>query len=943
MDGAPGAIVAVDFGSTHAAPSVFGADGPEEVEVGKSQNAYGDEGPMFLYPTAFIFPAEPPGQIPKEIPNKGTSIDLAGFHPPPDKEEVYGIKQALDVSLCEPGSQGAQMRALCANHGPVEDVLDDNLTKIFAFLWKRIEEHRQKKGYGPPEQAWITVPAAYTRGRKGNLMQERLARCAISGGFPSAIGCKSEMEAVFHYLNHLRRKAEKDKEPEDSNIEKEVLVNCGGGIVDVSAVERLGRATQLLCNSDSRPGGISDVFAQLQAKCKELRLPPGSFRLLERHIHRMTEECQDIEIGGHLFAGKSLREMIIDAYTEGFALAESVIRKIPHVTKVYIFGRPPASNELIRDVCIKRFCGLRDKMRDEGRQANFEVEILSSNIARYAALRRQGKERTLCANLSYSKAVHLGACIPFLDDAVARFREVCFGYIISAKERRRRKWVETRRFQQVKAPDSDELETYWEALQADDENPGALTIKPHTIRTEHWKPLANTRSGETHRPVAPTTYAISMETIKVDLKGQAEPNQWVWVRFKRTHPDLHPTLYTLQVDCRKRSWDTADPGEGECLEEEYELRCDSERCYFVPVKDREEEDGREDEEAVGSWMPERRRRPAGRKRRAGPVPQRPHKVRKIGPQKSVARRSTHQRKQDPYDGPSSDEEREMQAGRQKSNAHAPDENNGLLAVGGNTLLGEDQMVSMRQSSRQSISGSPNRRKPSQNGSEGDGNSSQQNTGRSGMAASPSDKQQQAGNYTSTPNSVTSTSAGPPGLRSQPGASPAPIPKTSLLRVGQTSPELRSTDAGTNSPTRQPPPRVNRHELDIGLLQSVSRPVRRSRQDTQGDQNAIRTADDAAAEQQLIEEDNQLSPTIGVVRHQTGTAPLSRGPRSVLLGISEQAEGRISSAYYVQYIIYCYEHSEFTGSSAKRFISVTGYLVSVLFETTPIPQRVNIEN
>ncbi|PNP43226.1 hypothetical protein TGAMA5MH_04936 [Trichoderma gamsii] len=36
-DGAPGKIVAVDFGSTHVAPAIFGADGPEEIEMGKSK------------------------------------------------------------------------------------------------------------------------------------------------------------------------------------------------------------------------------------------------------------------------------------------------------------------------------------------------------------------------------------------------------------------------------------------------------------------------------------------------------------------------------------------------------------------------------------------------------------------------------------------------------------------------------------------------------------------------------------------------------------------------------------------------------------------------------------------------------------------------------------------------------------------------------------------
>lgn len=36
-DGAPGKIVAVDFGSTYVAPAIFGVDGPEEIEMGKSK------------------------------------------------------------------------------------------------------------------------------------------------------------------------------------------------------------------------------------------------------------------------------------------------------------------------------------------------------------------------------------------------------------------------------------------------------------------------------------------------------------------------------------------------------------------------------------------------------------------------------------------------------------------------------------------------------------------------------------------------------------------------------------------------------------------------------------------------------------------------------------------------------------------------------------------
>lgn len=112
------------------------------------------------------------------------------------------------------------MRTLSAKYGPVEDVLDDNLTKIFALVWKQIAEHRQRKGYGPPEQAWITVPATYSQGLKGRLIQERLERCAISGGFSAAIGLKPEMEAVFQYLNYLKRKAGNNEESGDRNTSR---------------------------------------------------------------------------------------------------------------------------------------------------------------------------------------------------------------------------------------------------------------------------------------------------------------------------------------------------------------------------------------------------------------------------------------------------------------------------------------------------------------------------------------------------------------------------------------------------------------------------------------------------------------------------------------------------------------------------------------------------
>lgn len=112
------------------------------------------------------------------------------------------------------------MRTLSAKYGPVEDVLDDNLTKIFALVWKQIAEHRQRKGYGPPEQAWITVPATYSQGLKGRFIQERLERCAISGGFSAAIGLKPEMEAVFQYLNYLKRKAGNNEESGDRNTSR---------------------------------------------------------------------------------------------------------------------------------------------------------------------------------------------------------------------------------------------------------------------------------------------------------------------------------------------------------------------------------------------------------------------------------------------------------------------------------------------------------------------------------------------------------------------------------------------------------------------------------------------------------------------------------------------------------------------------------------------------
>lgn len=211
-DCAPGEIVAVDFGSTHVAAAIFGTDGPEEIEMGKSKGEFGDESTMTLYPLALIF-AKPPEKTPEKIPDKGTGIKLAGFRPSGDKVVYYGIKQALDVDLCKSGSQGALMRTLSARYGPIEDVIDDNLTKIFALVWEQIANHIEKKGYGPPKQVWITVPAVYTQGRKGLLIQERLERCAISGGFSAAIGLKSEMEAVFHYLSYSKRKAEIDEEP----------------------------------------------------------------------------------------------------------------------------------------------------------------------------------------------------------------------------------------------------------------------------------------------------------------------------------------------------------------------------------------------------------------------------------------------------------------------------------------------------------------------------------------------------------------------------------------------------------------------------------------------------------------------------------------------------------------------------------------------------------
>lgn len=148
---------------------------------------------------------------------------------------------------------------------------------------------------------------------------------------------------------------------------------------------------QLLCKSDSRAGGISDVFAQLQAKCENLGA--GSFRILERHIQDMDEKCHNIKIGNKVFRGEDIQQMIVDTYEEGFVLAESVIRMIEDVTKVYIFGRPPASNKLIGHLCKKRFCDLRDKMKEEGCLVNFDVEILASDIASYVALSRQGRTK----------------------------------------------------------------------------------------------------------------------------------------------------------------------------------------------------------------------------------------------------------------------------------------------------------------------------------------------------------------------------------------------------------------------------------------------------------------------------------------------------------------------------------------------------------------------
>lgn len=269
---------------------------------------------------------------------------------------------------------------------------------------------------------------------------------------------------------------------------------------------------------------------------------------------------------------------------------------------------------------------------------------------------------------------------------------MCFGYIISTEGRQNGRSVKKNRFLQVKEPDSDTLETYWESLQADDADPNTLTIKPHTISAVHWKPLTSIRSPDTGRPVGSIEDAVSMETMKIDLKGLAKVEQQIWLRFYRKRPDLRPTLYTAQVDCGVRErWNTHDPSEGEYIEKEYKLHCDAERLYFAPadgqqVDDEDEEVEEEvEDEAVRSQNsvrgeipdsdPEQRRRAAPRKRPVEPRPRRgtgagrPRKVRKTELLQALApRRSSRQ--QNPYDGSSSDEDRESQAGMPESGTHA---------------------------------------------------------------------------------------------------------------------------------------------------------------------------------------------------------------------------------------------------------------------------------
>lgn len=222
-DCTPGKIVSLDFGSTHVAPAVFGAEGPEEIEMGKTKIDFGDEIPCSLYPTTLIFPEELPKEVPKKIPAEGTGIELAGYRPLTNRPVAYGIKQSLDLDLCKSGSQGALIRTHFASHGPVEEVLDDSLTKIFRRIWEQVDKHRQKKGYERPEEVWLTVPAKYARGLKGKKIQERLARCAIRGGFPGvAIGLKSEMEAVFDYLDYLERKVRTGNESGEAETQRPI-------------------------------------------------------------------------------------------------------------------------------------------------------------------------------------------------------------------------------------------------------------------------------------------------------------------------------------------------------------------------------------------------------------------------------------------------------------------------------------------------------------------------------------------------------------------------------------------------------------------------------------------------------------------------------------------------------------------------------------------------
>ncbi|KAF5120915.1 hypothetical protein E5D57_013251 [Metarhizium anisopliae] len=570
--------LAVDVGTSGTRASITWNNKTRNVPMGYRTDHDGKSAPYYSFSTAMI--SAPHG------------LELAGLRPISQYgDEHYGLKELLDDRLCREEGPGKGFRDLCAKRGTTHW---DALRLLLQDRWHYINNQiRTMVGNVDFEitEVVFTVPASQASDdllegeTYGRDIQAGMTQCAIEAGIPENIIApfRTEPEAIASYVASRDAKPVKSRRRKTPQHDEARIVGGHGAAYEEELqltptyLVLEGRAI-LLRKPEGRSVGIGRLWHLWERECQSWVTDANPWKDISRdlryHVHEMPEGCSGFKRGDKTIRASDFQKDLNDCCDKALRLLETELwsvdeAKIDRLRTVRLHGAA-LSNPHIKSYFLKSLDSICIRMREGGRKAEFEVDILD----------RKEDEN----------AVARGASRPFSKNPLPGFRRAVVGVMATLPVRSDAPIVVgeaplQKAVLEFKAPGKLEVESGYEQMTVATE-PDDFWIELQELMLLD-KPLEGKVSDNTGRPYWSDEYAMPMGPQKFDLTGLRSKGDKVWVKLMRETS----TLYDLEVNCGDENPRDEDAADGHAIRRRLKLYKDGEMEFFDVASDEDKADG----------------------------------------------------------------------------------------------------------------------------------------------------------------------------------------------------------------------------------------------------------------------------------------------------------------------------------------------------------------